>query len=461
MESKLYNDFIEAWYQLSFNEVCLDSQSIKFEHKYPSEEFRQRTEIAKLFINSSKDPNSLLLIACIKTISNLQNKIVQHFCDTMNSNSPDVRVQRQTVSLQSLQPKNLLCLEKDIISRKLMNDTSVVNYEYGKGTDIIYDFQEIEFMIRDEISCLPMIGTDRIHYMNYQFELYEENASLITDARRNSEQKLLSEKKRTELRKSIDTIPNDDMLQYLSSLDPIFTYLRHCEHSSMQNFTIKTFIEQHIRSKMGLGDKLLQDANWSSIELTHVVDIYQLLEEIAFEKVLRNHIEKDSRGPLLLAVSNETYLIDQFIQTTSGNVEIAPCLKNLDSWINMLKRLLLRVSSNINLSFDVPLQQFAARSDFWTVDITANNIQSFKIADDILLRHVFIILKGLEEKKRDSQGERELHTTNNPRLNTGNANSSQQLWFQNQAPSKSQRDIRGNNTKTTKKLRVLVNTRFF
>ncbi|CAF5159860.1 unnamed protein product [Rotaria magnacalcarata] len=192
-----------------------------------------------------------------------------------------------------------------------MNDTSVVSYEYGKGTDIIYDFQEIEFMIRDEISCLPMIDTDRIHYMNYQFELYEENASLITDVRRNSEQKLLSEKKRTELQKSIDTIPNDDMLQYLSSLDPIFTYLRHCEHSSMQNFTIKTFIEQHIRSEMGLGDKLLQDANWSSIELTHVVDIYQLLEEIAFEKVLRNHIEKDSRGPLLLAVSNETYLIDQ------------------------------------------------------------------------------------------------------------------------------------------------------
>ncbi|CAF2148673.1 unnamed protein product [Rotaria magnacalcarata] len=195
MESKLYNDFIEAWYQLSFNEVCLDSQSIKFEHKYPSEEFRQRTEIAKLFINSSKDPNSLLLIACIKTISNLQNKIVQHFCDTMNSNSPDVRVQRQTVSLQSLQPKTLLCLDKDIISRKLMSDTSVVNYEYGKGTDIIYDFQEIEFMIRDEISCLPMIDTDRIHYMNYQFELNEENASLITDVRRNSEQKLLSEKK--------------------------------------------------------------------------------------------------------------------------------------------------------------------------------------------------------------------------------------------------------------------------
>ncbi|CAF2067824.1 unnamed protein product [Rotaria magnacalcarata] len=119
----------------------------------------------------------------------------------MNSNSPDVRVQRQTVSLQSLQPKTLLCLDKDIISRKLMSDTSVVNYEYGKGTDIIYDFQEIEFMIRDEISCLPMIDTDRIHYMNYQFELYEENASLITDIRRNSEQKLLSEKKRTELRK--------------------------------------------------------------------------------------------------------------------------------------------------------------------------------------------------------------------------------------------------------------------
>ncbi|CAF1662632.1 unnamed protein product [Rotaria sp. Silwood1] len=444
---KLYNDFIEAWYQLSFKEVYLDSQPIKFEHKYPSEEFRQKTEIAKLFINSPRDPNSLLLIACIKTISDLQNNIVQQFYNIMNSNSADKRVQPQTVPLQSLQPKHLLCLDNDMISRKLMNDASVVNYEYGKGKDIIYDFEEIEFMVREKISCLPLIDTDKIHYMSYQFELYEENASLISDIRRNSEQKLLPEKKRSELQKLIDSISNDDILHYIGSLDQIFTYLRHCEHKSMHSLTVKTFIEQHIRSKMGLCDKLCQDSNSSTIELRYIVDFYQLLEEIAFEKILRNHIEQDSRGPLLISVDDETYLIDQFIQATSGNITIAPCLKNLDCWINTLKRLLLRVSMNTNLSFDVPLQQFTARSDFWTVDVTANDIQSFKIANDILLRHAFIILKSLEERKRDSQGERRSHPTNQG-PNTGNSIAAQQIWFQNQTTMKNQREVIGTNTRT-------------
>ncbi|CAF4991922.1 unnamed protein product [Rotaria sp. Silwood1] len=263
-------------------------------------------------------------------------------------------------------------------------------------------------MVREKISCLPLIDTDKIHYMSYQFELYEENASLISDIRRNSEQKLLPEKKRSELQKLIDSISNDDILHYIGSLDQIFTYLRHCEHKSMHSLTVKTFIEQHIRSKMGLCDKLCQDSNSSTIELRYIVDFYQLLEEIAFEKILRNHIEQDSRGPLLISVDDETYLIDHF---------------------------------------DVPLQQFTARSDFWTVDVTANDIQSFKIANDILLRHAFIILKSLEERKRDSQGERRSHPTNQG-PNTGNSIAAQQIWFQNQTTMKNQREVIGTNTRT-------------
>jgi hypothetical protein len=198
---------------------------------------------------------------------------------------------------------------------------------------------------------------------------------------------------------------------------------------------------------------LFLDSNFSNIELTYVVDFYQLLEEIGFEKILRNHIEKDSRGSLLLSVDDETYLIDQFIQMTSGNIMIAHCLANVDYWINMLKRLLLRVLMSTKLSFDVPLQNFAARSDFWTVDVTTNDIQSFKIADDIQLRHAFIILKSLEERKRNPQGDRRSNATNH-RSNTGNSIALKQTWFQSQTPIKNQREVIGTNMKVNKKTRV-------
>ncbi|CAF1519831.1 unnamed protein product [Adineta ricciae] len=449
--SKLYENFIEAWYQLKLKEVYVNSQPIKFEHKYSLKEFSQRTEIAKLFINSPKDSNSCLLIGCIKTISDLQNKIVQHFNNIIDSNSTDKRLQSQNVPLQSLQPKHLLFLDKDMISTKLMDDASVVNHEYGMSKEIIYDFEEIEFMIREKVSCLPLIDTGRINMFNYQFELSEENASLINDIRRISEQKALPEKKRDELQKSIDSTQNGDILHCIGLLDQIFTYLRHCERQSVENLTIKTFIEQHIGSKTAFNDELFQDSQFLNTQLTYVVDLYQLFEEIGFDKILRNHIEKDLRGPLLISIDDETCLIDQFIQMTSGNIKIAAGLKTLDCWINMLKRLLLRVSMNTNLKFDVPLQNFACRSDFWTVDVTKNDIQSFKITDDIQLRHALIILKCLEQRKSNPQGKKPSCSTNQ-RLNTGNSVEPKQTWFP--TSNTSQRKVIDPNPTIKKKTRV-------
>ncbi|CAF3001867.1 unnamed protein product [Rotaria sp. Silwood2] len=83
---KLYENFIQAWYKLNFKEVRLGSQTITFEHKYSLEDFAKRTEVSKLLLNSSGDNNSLLLIACLKTIAELKNDIVRYFHEIMNFN---------------------------------------------------------------------------------------------------------------------------------------------------------------------------------------------------------------------------------------------------------------------------------------------------------------------------------------------------------------------------------------
>ncbi|CAF4818125.1 unnamed protein product, partial [Rotaria sp. Silwood2] len=75
----------------------------------------------------------------------------------MNSNSMNKKLQPYVVLLQAVQQKHLLCFDKDFISRKLIDDGSIINYDYGKGKDIIYDYEEIEFMLRDKICCLPLI----------------------------------------------------------------------------------------------------------------------------------------------------------------------------------------------------------------------------------------------------------------------------------------------------------------
>ncbi|CAF1321963.1 unnamed protein product [Rotaria sordida] len=450
---KLYENFIQAWYKLNFKEVRLGAQAIMFEHTYSSKDFAKRTEISKLLLNSSGDNNSLLLIACLTTIAELQNDIVKHFHNIMNSNSMNKKLQPHVISLQAIQQKHLLCFDKDFISRKLIDDGSIINYIYGNGKDIIYDYEEIEFMLRDKISCLPLIDTERLHFLNYQFELYDENTSLITDVRRRIEQELLVNKKRTELQNLIKSISNDDILHYLGSLDYIFTYLRHFEYKNASILTIKNFVEQYIHSKICLSDNLLRDSMLSTIELKYIIDLYELIEEIIFEKILRNNIKQDLPETLLFSDDKQNHLIGQFIEMTSGTITIAPRLKKLDCWINMLKRLIVRVSMNTNLSFDVPLQQYVTRCDIWTVDVTTDDIKSFKISDDILLRHTFIILKGLEATQNDPQVKTQQNDVNR-QANIERPILTTPRWLANNITNRSSPEVIGDNKKTNRKLRV-------
>jgi len=66
---------------------------------------QKKTEISKLLLNSSGDNNSLLLVACLKTIAELQNDIVKHFHEIMNSNIMNKKLQPHVVSLQAVQKK--------------------------------------------------------------------------------------------------------------------------------------------------------------------------------------------------------------------------------------------------------------------------------------------------------------------------------------------------------------------
>ncbi|CAF1218835.1 unnamed protein product, partial [Didymodactylos carnosus] len=45
---------------------------------------------------------------------------------------------------------------------------------------------------------------------------------------------------------------------------------------------------------------------------------------------------------------------------------------------------------------DIPLQYYLERLDLWTNDITELDIQTIEVSDEILLKHTFVILGGLE-----------------------------------------------------------------
>jgi hypothetical protein len=80
---QLYEEFLHGWYSLNLKEVRYGCQTPKFELTVPKDKFAENTSIATLLLNTSRDENSLLLAAVLKTIAELQNEIVNYFHNTI------------------------------------------------------------------------------------------------------------------------------------------------------------------------------------------------------------------------------------------------------------------------------------------------------------------------------------------------------------------------------------------
>ncbi|CAF2141662.1 unnamed protein product [Rotaria magnacalcarata] len=365
---KLFDDFLDAWYALTLEEVRYGCQTFKFKRNLPKEKYAENTSIAMLLLTSSRD-ETMLLPACLKTIADLQNEIFNYFQNTIETTT---RTKRKRVRLQSIRSEHVLSLDRNFLSRKLINDSLVLNYQYGKSKDIIYDYEEIEITLRNMISKLVLIDTDKLNLLTYQFELYGNEAFLINEVRARIEQEPLTNDDRTRLRRLIKTMNPDDILHYLGSLDNIFTYIRTIVAERLrQDMTVQRFIEQFIRSKSRLNDSILCWTDFSAIQLRYIIDFYEMFEEIAFDQVLRAYIKKE-------------FAEEAYIPRDRQRIIEAFCLR---IW-------------NANISLDVPLQIYLERTDLWNNGVNYDDLATFEVEDDILLQHTYVILTGLENKKK-------------------------------------------------------------
>ncbi|CAF4133512.1 unnamed protein product [Rotaria sp. Silwood2] len=209
--SQLYENFIHAWYAIKLGEVRFGCQTLKFELSVSKEKY---------------------------------------------------------VPFQSIRPEHILHPDRNLLSKKLIDDSLVLNYQYDKGTYVIFDYEQIELTFQNTISSLVMIDTNKLQYSNYQFELYGENESFINDVRARIKQERLHNEERTKSSHFIVRMSKDDILKYLGSLYYVFTYLKNSvEDNLTENITIQIFVEQCIHRKGFLNDNILRQIQFSIIEL--------------------------------------------------------------------------------------------------------------------------------------------------------------------------------------------------
>ncbi|CAF2109890.1 unnamed protein product [Rotaria magnacalcarata] len=361
---ELYESFLEAWYELNLKEVRFECQTAKIEHVQEKENFAKNTMIAVVLLNASKDATSILLAACLKIIGKLQNEVVNYFHNTLGTDLSERRRQEHIVSVQSIRSEHLFEINAEEISQQLVTNSFMINYEYGKSRDIIYDYDEIELVLRNKISHLPMIDTEKLQYLNYQFELCGENSSLITNVRTRVKQEPLEATERKKLIGLIQGMDNDDIVNFLGSLDYVFTYLGDIDMDlNIEMPTIQTFVEKKtFIDRAVLAFMFVARRHFSTIYLKYIIDLYELLEEYVFDQVLRNFVKKEWCEESF-PVIERTQIVERFILMTFSKQGIAASLRNIDSWISILKRVMIRVLSNVNVDTKVPLQYYLERKD--------------------------------------------------------------------------------------------------
>ncbi|CAF3346168.1 unnamed protein product [Rotaria sp. Silwood2] len=403
----IYEQFLKAWYKINLNEIYYDQRKYKFQRYESKYTFEDKTNISMFLLNKSNDNESMIVAACLQTIGNLQNNIIHYYHSHIgNYTSNDDQYfhhHHHIVTLQSIQQKHLFQFDTNKIRKLLVEKGLMINYSYGMSKDIIYDYKEIEWALRNEISCLPLIDIKNMRFFNYQFEFYDENVSLINDIRERFEQKLFHEQEQSEIKKFLDYLDSDSILQLSGSLEYILTYLRTVNNTNIVTMkTIQTFLKEIIPSKTLIDNKIFESKPFSSIYLEYIIDFYELIEECIFDKILFDNIRNDLCEKSF-SIDQQISIVDQFIDMIlHNNNNIADCFKNLISWINMFKRLLVRLLSlNMNINFDSSLDDYVKRTDIWKGNVTKNDIQTIEINKSICLKHAYIIMNGLKKKQNE------------------------------------------------------------
>ncbi|CAF1040574.1 unnamed protein product, partial [Didymodactylos carnosus] len=400
MTKRLFDDFLEAWYAISLKEFRYGCQRLSFENDVPKENFAENTSIAMLLLTTSRDA-TILLPACLKTIAELQNEIVNYFQNAIETKST-VTTKRKRVPLQSIRKEHIFDFDRMKLSQKLISDSTVINYQYGKSKDLIYDSEEIEITLRNIISKLVLIDTEKINFLTYQFELYNENTSLINEVRlRVRPQQRFADEDRNKFKNLIITMEPNHILGFLGSLDNMFTYIRIISEDRLRdNMSIQIFVKRFMRSKSRAND-ILNWPQFSAIQLQYIIDFYEIFEEIAFDKVLRAYVNKELAEESF-SEEDRKRIIEIFSRATFKHENIGATLKSVNVWISVLKRLIVRIL-NANVPLDTPIQFYLERADLWSDTIDIVYLSTFEISDEILLQHTYVILSGLENMQKAAQ----------------------------------------------------------
>lgn len=382
--NSLYTKFKKAWNSHLSIKLRVDC------HELEPLVIKDNLELSYFLPDKLEAGGGLYLTAALTTLTEIQNKALNGLMDYLISKTglePGQLMDQRQYAVQSILSDYIINEEID------WNSCCVNNWEYGKGVELVFNFERLQELLHRVFAKGKFLTTNNISFIHYQFEMLcsvSDTSDLISRIRSmvKQEEIPIEEAKRV-VRNAVGTNETKEeqaleLLEIYEGLERLMCFLKHS--SIAADTSIQSFAAEH--SSLELSSRLVQSTTLSQLPLSCIVSLFEILE-IELFPTIQAHVRAEYKSK-----STETSQVIKEINWASlPSVEAARCA---------VLRLAVRLLVSGDLDSSQPLALYIVRPDFWN-KTSEKYIEAFaEQLKDIPLAHTMQVFQSLEDMKPTS-----------------------------------------------------------
>ena len=268
---KKFTAFKLAWKNLNidliYNEASLNP--IVFTDEYSLNYF---------LVDTNPADKGIYMAAALKCLGTINNEILSSFAKNSDKKTPLYRIQK-------LKEEDMLKFAFGM--KQLLKKSWISNPEYSIGEELIYDFERIEYALRNSLKkgkLLDLSKIECVQYTNEMLNFYSKDSGLINDIRN----KIIQEEMSNEVRLGVvKFLEHKDSKDIYNSMIKVLFFTQ--EFKALDNKTIED-VCQTIKFKL---NPLFKSKNpLTSLPLKNIVHLNEILESSSF-LILKESIRKE------------------------------------------------------------------------------------------------------------------------------------------------------------------------
>lgn len=250
-------------------------------------ELKSSLELGYFLPDKLQQGGGLYIAAALKTLAETQNRALSGFQDFLTKQTgqeASYLLDLRQYPIQSLRPEQ-------IIEEVDWSTCYVNNWEYGKGSEVIFNFEKLQGLIRLSFAQGKYVSADNIKLMQYQFEMLcssADNSDLISAIRTAVHQEQLTAEEAKRIQQSWVAQRDEtneervqELLQVYEGLERLLCFLKNSVVSPETSICAFAATHEHF----GLHQQLVQPTTLSQLPLKCIVGLYELLEVELFPYV--------------------------------------------------------------------------------------------------------------------------------------------------------------------------------